>query len=149
MAQRPSASTADLGERLARLGRALAEREAEHADGMAEARAFLEKLRARVEAALERFHRAAGGAGAPHLRVALGELRLDDKHLRSVQFDLARGRYRAIVTAKSRGDVTLVGPFQAGKQEGPCRTFPMDAAPELDSALGEFLEHFLEEAATP
>jgi ATPase subunit of ABC transporter with duplicated ATPase domains len=139
----------ELGARLERVGRRLAEREADHAQGLAEARACAEKLRARVEAALARFHASASAAGAPHLRIELGEVRVDDKHLRSVQFDLNRGRHRAIVTAKSRGDVTLVGPFRAGKQEGPCRTFPMDAGPELESALGEFLERFAEAAATP
>lgn len=139
----------ELGRRLERVGRELAEREAPHSPGLSEARACAEKLRARVEAALARFHESASGAGAPHLRIELGEVRVDDKHLRSVQFDLARGRHRAVVTAKSRGEVTLVGPFQAGKQEGPCRSFPMDAAQELEAALGEFLERFAEAAATP
>lgn len=139
----------DLTARLARVGRELGEREAVHADGLGDARACVEKLRSRVEAALDGFHEAAAGAGAPHLRVSLGEIRVDDKHLRSVQFDLCRGRHRAIVTAKSRGDVTLVGPFRAGKQEGPCLTFPMDAEQEIESALGDFLERFLEQAATP
>jgi hypothetical protein len=45
--------------------------------------------------------------------------------------------------------VTLVGPFRTGKPEGPCKTFPWDAREELDAALGDFLERFLEEAATP
>jgi hypothetical protein len=145
----PPPGSEELAARLERVGRQLAEREAEHARGLAEARACAEKLRSRVEAALARFHASASGAGAPHLRIELGEVRVDDKHLRSVQFDLSRGRHRAIVTAKSRGDVTLVGPFQAGKQEGPCRTFPMDAGRELEAALGEFLERFAEAAATP
>ena len=76
-------------------------------------------------------------------------MRADDKHLRAVQFDLTRGRYRAIVTARSRGEVTLVGPFHAGKTEGPCLTFPLDAGDDLRAALASFLERFLEEAATP
>ncbi len=139
----------ELGRRLERVGRELAERELAHAPGLAEARACAEKLRGRVEAALACFHASASAAGAPHLRIELGEIRIDDKHLRSVQFDLARGRHRAVVTAKSRGEVTLVGPFQAGKQEGPCRSFPMDAGQELEAALGEFLERFAEAAATP
>ncbi len=139
----------ELCSRLERVGHELAEREAPHALGLAEARACAEKLRGRVEAALARFHASASAAGAPQLRIELGEVRSDDKHLRSVQFDLARGRHRAVVTAKSRGEVTLVGPFQAGKQEGPCRSFPMDAGQELEAALGEFLERFAEAAATP
>ena len=149
MAQQPPGSVADLGARLAQVGRELGEREAAHADALSAAHACADKLRARVESALAEFHRAASAAGAPHLRIDLGEVRVDDKHLRSVQFDLARGRHRAIVTAKSRGDVTLVGPFRAGKQEGPCLTFPADAEQELEAALAGFLERFLAEAASP
>jgi hypothetical protein len=149
MSQQPSAPAADLDARLERIGRTLGEREVAHRDGLDAARACAESIRARVAAALLRFHEAAADAGAPHLRVELGEIRSDDKHLRSVQFDLIRGRHRAIVTARSRGDVTLVGPFRSGKQEGPCRSFPTDSGRELESALGDFLERFLEEAATP
>ncbi len=53
------------------------------------------------------------------------------------------------MTIKSRGDVTLVGPFRSGKVEGPCKSFPFDAERELGEALPAFLESFLEEAATP
>ena len=63
--------------------------------------------------------------------------------------DLRRGRHQAIVTVKSRGEVTLVGPFRAGKVEGPCKSFPFDAEPEIEAELGSFLERFLHEAATP
>ena len=76
-------------------------------------------------------------------------MRVDDKHLRAVEFDLVRGRHKAIVTAKSRGEITLVGPFRIGKEEGPCLSFPFDAKDEIRSALASFLERFLEEAATP
>ena len=138
----------DLGARLEVLGRAVGEREVAHLDGLARARECAESLRAEVAAALERFH-AAAAAGAPHLRVEISAIRIDDKHLRSFEFDLSRGRYRAIVTVKSRGDVTLVGPFRAGKTEGPCRTFPIEAQSEVNEALAGFLESFLEEAATP
>lgn len=139
----------DLGQRLAELGRALGTREAGHRKGLEDARGRAEKLRAEVQGAIERFHESAARAGAPHLRVEVGDLRLDDKHVRAVEFDLSRGRHRAIVTLKSRGEVTLVGPFRAGKTEGPCRTFPFSAESELKQALAEFLEQFLEEAATP
>jgi len=139
----------DLGSRLEALGRTLGVREAEHRASLDAARACAESLRAQISAALERFHRAAAEAGAPHLQVALSEIRPDDKHLRAVEFDLSRGRHKAIVTAKSRGDVTLVGPFRSGKNEGPCLTFPLDAGDELADALGAFLVRFLEEAATP
>ncbi|UCE85142.1 MAG: hypothetical protein JSU66_12405 [Deltaproteobacteria bacterium] len=130
-------------------GRRLGARESSHRDAVAEARRRAEALHAAVAFALEGFHAAASEAGAPHLEVALSPLRVDDKHLRSIEFELRRGRHRAIVTVKSRGEVTLVGPFRAGKTEGPCSTFPFDAEAELSAALGNFLEAFVEEAATP
>jgi hypothetical protein len=139
----------DLAERLEALGRELGSREAPYREDLTRARGVAEKLRDQVADALGRFHRAAAAAGAPQLEAAISETRADDKHLRAVQFDVARGRYRAIVTVKARGEVTLVGPFRAGKDEGPCRTFPIDSEGEIAGALAGFLERFLEEAATP
>ena len=150
MSESPSPdSPLDFGDRFGRLGRSLGEREAEHVPDLGEARACLAKLHAGVAAALADFHEAARAAGAPHLDISLGDVHIDDKHLRAVEFDVHRGRHRAIVTAKSRGEVTLVGPFHRGKTEGPCRTFPFAAEQELRDALGDFLETFFEEAATP
>ena len=145
----PAEPRTSLDERLAALGQTLGEREAAHADGLERARACVRGLHAEVGAALDAFHAAAARAGAPHLRIELSPVRTDDKHLRSVEFELARGRHRAIVTAKSRGDLTLVGPFRTGKTEGPCKSFPIDAEDEVQRALAGFLESFLEEAATP
>jgi hypothetical protein len=138
-----------LSDRLAELGRALGEREAAHGEQLAAARARAQELHGRVAAALERFHAEASRAGAPHLRVELSPPRLDDKHVRAFEFELRRGRHAAIVTVKSRGDVTLVGPFRSGKAEGPCRSFPVDAHEEIGRALGDFVARFLEEAAAP
>ena len=142
-------STSPLSERLARLGKALGEREAEHRDAIAEAWRQAQLLRSEVAGALDAFSAAAAHAGAPQLAIRLGDTHTDDKHLRSVEFDLVRGRSRAIVTVKSRGEVTLVGPFHAGKTEGPCKTFPYGADDEIRAALGDFLEKFLAEAANP
>ncbi len=142
-------SDADLKRRMAEAGRRLGAREAEHAAALAEARTCADRLRERVAEALDAFHEASAAAGAPQLRVELTRTRVDDKHVRSVEFSVQRGRHRAVVTVKSRGEVTLVGPFKAGKTEGPCRTFPIGAGSEISAALGEFLERFLEEAATP
>lgn len=144
-----AAAPAPLGDRLESLGRSLGEREAGHREGLERARAELEKLRALVDEAIARFHAAAAGAGAPHLCIEVSPVRVDDKHLRSVEFELQRGRHKAIVTAKSRGEVTLVGPFRIGKVEGPCLSFPFEARDELHGALAGFLERFAEEAATP
>ncbi len=139
----------DLGERLEELGRLIGEREAPHDAALERARAKASELRTALEAALDRFHTAIHKAGAPHLAIELGPLQLDDKHIRAIEFDLRRGRRRAIVTVKSRGEVTLVGPFRIGRNEGPCRTFPFEAKSEIETALCEFLERFLEEAMTP
>lgn len=142
-------ASTDLGARLEALGHSLGLREAEHAAALEAARARIERLRAQVVGAVERFHAAARVVGAPQLRVEVTGIRVDDKHLRALEFDLLRGRHKAVVTAKSCGDLTLVGPFRVGKTEGPCRSFAADAAMELESSLAEFLESFLEQAATP
>lgn len=139
----------DLAGRLEELGRTLGAREQEHAKALEEARHRAWQLHAELAQALSLFHAAAEKAGAPHLRVELSEPRLDDKHVRAVEFDLRRGRHRAIVTVKSRGEVTLVGPFRDGKAEGPCRTFPFEAERDLAAALGDFATRFLEEAMAP
>ena len=86
---------------------------------------------------------------APQLELTLGEPKVDEKHLHAVQFQLERGRHRAIVTVKSRGEVTLVGPFRSGGTEGPCRSFPVSAETDIEGALENFMLAFIEEAATP
>lgn len=134
---------------MAALGRQLAERESAHAAGLERARAAARALHAKLAAALAAFHEEARLGGAPQLAVELSEPRPDDKHVRAVQLELRRGRQAAIVTVKSRGEVTLVGPFHRGKDEGPCKTFPLEAEGEIEAALGDFLARFLEEAATP
>lgn len=157
MTEQPAGSTgtrsgpaADaLGEQLARLGAQLGAREAAHRDELERAEARAHELHAAVAAALDRFHGSAAAAGAPHLRIELDAPRLDQKHIRSVEFSLTRGRWTGIVTVKSRGEVTLVGPFRQGKTEGPCRSFPSDADAEIHAALGAFLERFVEEATSP
>jgi len=145
----PPPDAADLRARLTAAGRALGEREAAFQPALAEARKRCDALHAVVGDAIASFHAAAGDAGSPHLRIDVGPVRLDEKHVRSIEFDVRRGRYVGLVIVKSRGDVTFVGPFRTGKEEGPCRTFPWDAETEIRKALGDFLERFLEEAATP
>ena len=140
---------ADLRSRLAAAGTQLGSRESAHRAGLDEATKRCEVLRTLVAEAIEAFHRAASDAGAPHLRVEVTPVRIDEKHIRAIEFEVRRGRHAGVVTVKSRGDVTLVGPFRSGKTEGPCRTFPWDAEDEICKALGDFLLRFLEEAATP
>ena len=138
-----------LGARLEALGRKLGAREAEHREALERARACAEKIHGAVAEAVERFHSGAASTGAPHLRVDVSEIRVDDKHVRALEFDLLRGRHKAVVIVKARGEVTLVGPFHLGKTEGPCISFPFDAEAEIREALGSFLERFAEEAAAP
>lgn len=137
-----------LEERIDAFAQGVLAREARHADALAAAREKADALHARVAGALDRFN-AAIAKDVPGLRVEVTPPRLDDKHVHAIEFDLARGRHRAIVIVKSKGEVTLVGPFRAGKNEGPCRTFPFEEAADLDDALADFLERFLEEATAP
>lgn len=148
-AQPPRGDETELRRRLRALGSDLAERERPHAEGMARAWQTAEALHSLVADALAAFHDALRSGGAPHLAVALSAPRVDDKHARAVQFELRRGRHVAVVTVKSRGEVTLVGPFREGKDESGCRTHPIDARDAIESALGELLAQFLEQAATP
>lgn len=137
-----------LEDSLSELGRQLVAREKEHAADLEQAFGEARKWHARTASGLEGFH-AQVMAEAPHLAVELGEPRVDDKHLHAVQFDLRRGRHRAIITVKIRGEITLVGPFREGKQEGPCRSFPTSAEAEIGAALEEFTHAFIREAAAP
>ncbi len=141
--------SAPLRTRLAEIGRTLAKREQEHREPLDAAWARAKELRQQVAEGLEGFHQAIEEEGAPQLAVVLGEISTDDKHVRSVEFELRRGRHRGLVIVKSRGHVTLVGPFHAGKNEGPCKSTPWEQQEELQDALGNFVANFLEEAATP
>jgi hypothetical protein len=143
------ASSGTLRERLAALGRAVGAREAEHAATLDEAWREARRIHGLVADALGALHTALAEQGSEHLRVTLGEPRLDEKHVRAIQFEVLRGRTVGLITLKSRGDVTLVGPFRSGKTEGPCESVPWTDAPALESALGDFLERFLEQAMTP
>jgi hypothetical protein len=138
-----------LSEQLEQLGKRLAERESSHASELEHMKQRAIELHERVRAGLEGFHRGSRDAGAAHLSVELSAPRIDDKHLHSVQFDLARGRHRLIVTVKSKGEVTLVGPFKAGKQEGPCNSIALDDDPAIDAGLASALAKFLEAGFAP
>lgn len=137
-----------LNERMKVIADGVAERERRHADDMTRAAEMLHGLRADVSAAIDTFN-AGVAKDVPHLTIAVSPVRLDEKHLHAHEFELARGRHRALVIAKSKAEITLVGPFQTGKNEGPCRTFPFAAESELEHALEDFLERFLDEATAP
>ena len=137
-----------LNERIEALARDLARRESKHAEDIEKAHYKAHELHRQVDAAITCFNEAVNVA-IPYLEVSVSAPRVDDKHLHAVEFDLQRGRHRAIVTVKSKGEITLVGPFRSGKAEGPCRSFAFGAESELQDALAEFLERFLDEAAAP
>lgn len=138
-----------LANQLKEQGQKLGEREAGHRIAIERVAERSREIYARVREGLDGFHAGCSAAGAEQLVVELSEPRIDDKHLHSVQFDLARGRHRLIVTVKTKGKVTLVGPFKTGKQEGPCRSIALDDDAEIDLALAEVLNVFIEEAFTP
>ncbi len=123
-------------------------REGGHGDALAAARTKADAVHAQVVEAIGHFN-ALVGETVPHLQVVVTPPRTDDKHLHAIEFDLERGRHRGVITVKTKREVTLVGPFRAGKPEGPCRSFPFDAADDLEDALGDFLTRFLEEASAP
>ena len=135
-------------DRIETIAHELADREAAHLESLAVAREKAKALYDRIEEVVHRFNDILSEK-APHLRVDVKPPRVDDKHLHAIEFDLERGRHRAVVTVKSKGEITLVGPFRQGRKEGPCRTFPIDDDEEIEAALGDFLERFLEEAASP
>jgi hypothetical protein len=147
-----AASTAlcePLRERMTAAGRTIGARESQHRAALEVARRDCAVWHQRVRAAIDVFHAEASAAGAPHLRLEVGEPRLDEKHVRAMEFEIRRGRHVGIVVVKTKGEVTLVGPFRTGKAEGPCRSLPRDADADIAAALGEFLERFVEEATTP
>ena len=137
-----------LKDRIETLAREVASREAAHLESMAIARAKAVAIHDRVDEALRLFNEIVGES-VPYLRIETSPPRVDDKHLHAVEFELLRGRHRAVVTVKSKGEITFVGPFRAGKKEGPCRTFPIDDDEEIEANLVDFLERFIEAAASP
>ncbi|MCP4035396.1 MAG: hypothetical protein GY733_00540 [bacterium] len=136
-----------LAAKMEQIGARLAEREAGVADQMERVWKRAREIRMRVDAGLEGFRRGAGDLA--QLAVTLSEPRLDEKRLHAVQFDVARGRHRVIVTVKSKGVVTLVGPFKDGSQEGPCKRIDLDDDAAIDAGLEEVLAAFLEDAFAP
>ena len=128
------------------LARELAERDAELSPGLEEARVCAQALRARAREALAEFRQAAERGGALHLaRVEVGPVEPDEKHIDAVQVRVKRGRWEIVCVAKSRGEVTLVGPYRQGKEENPCKSYAFKA-PELEPALDDLLLELLRQS---
>jgi len=138
----------NLNERIEAIAEDVAKREESHSEAMAQARTKAGELHGVVSTAIERFNDTVSNR-VPELHIDVSAPRIDDKHIHAVEFELGRGRHRAVVTVKSKGEVTLVGPFRTGKKEGPCRSFPVAASDDIEDAMGDFLERFLQEAVSP
>lgn len=136
-----------LSESLEAVGRELREREAAHAEKLALAQRRASEIHARVAEGLAGFERGAAGVG--HLAVSLSDPRVDDKHLHAVQFDVSRGRHLVIFTVKTKGAMTLVGPFKDGSDEGPCKRVDLEDDAAIEAGLEGVLRAFLEAAFKP
>ncbi len=146
---RKSPAPGSIRDLLGALGSEIGAREAEHAAALGRAFSEARRLHALLADAVEAFHVALEAAGSAEIRITLGEPRLDEKHVRAVQFELLRGRTVALIVVKSRGDVTLVGPFQSGKTEGPCQSVPFAEPAAVEAALADFVARFIEQATAP
>lgn len=137
-------------------GRTLGEREAGQALLLEDARRLAGEFRDWVERGVASFQQGLRESGATHLcdesLFRISPLEIDAKHIRAVGFSLQRGRYKICIVVKTKGSVTLVGPFQLGKKEGPCRKFPVPteerALHEFEAALADLLTAFFEAALT-
>ena len=133
-------------EQFRKLARELAERDREIPAGLETALLIAQEVRARALAAVEAFSREALAGGVPHLaNIEVGAVEPDEKHVDALQVMIRRGRWEVVCVAKSRGVVTLVGPYQRGKNEGPCETLA-GRGDALDRALDERLLALLQEA---
>jgi hypothetical protein len=133
-------------ERFRSLARELAERDREIPASIEAARSLALEVRARALEALEAFRTEALASGVPHLtHLEVGPVEPDDKHVDALQVMIRRGRWELVCVAKSRGAVTLVGPYRRGKKEGPCVTLD-GRGDELDRTLDERLFELLQEA---
>jgi hypothetical protein len=134
-------------EPFAALARELAERDRELPRRLADAARHAERLRAHADACVAKFCAAASVGGARHLTsVRVGPVEPDEKHVDCWQFRVERGRWVAVCVVKARGVATLVGPFQRGKNERPCRDVAFDA-PDAFEALETLLLGLLREAS--
>ena len=134
-------------ERFAALARELAERDRELPRRLAEAADHAERLRAHADACIGVFCGSARAEGAEHLTaIRVGPVEPDEKHVDCCQFRIERGRWVAVCVAKARGVATLVGPFQRGKSEQPCRDVAF-GAPDAFEALEALLLELLRKAS--
>lgn len=114
-------------QRFEKLAGELAARDRGLEEGLRAAREAAERLREAASAAVSAFREAARAQAADHLAdIAVGGVEPDAKHVDCVQLRIWRGRWELVCVAKAAGKVTVVGPFQRGKDERPCLDFPLE-----------------------
>lgn len=93
---------------------------------------------------VDRFARIVREEGAPHLDlIHVGEVEPDDKSVRAFQVRLERGRFRALIVSKDRGEVMLVGPFKASGAQEPCQAIRLDEADLTGTAADDAVENLV------
>ena len=136
-------------ERFRKLADELAGRDPGLTQRLRDVRDAARDLRELAWEAIEVLRERAAEIGAPYLgNLEVSAVEPDAKHLDAVQFTVSRGRTElaCIAIARGPGKVRLVGPFQRGKQEGPCAELPL-RGPEVEKALEDGIEALVRAAA--
>jgi hypothetical protein len=63
-----------------------------------------------------------------------------------LQIRVRRGRWEALVVAKAKRKITLVGPFRSGGEEGPCHDLALDD-PLIVGRVEDLVEALIREAS--
>jgi hypothetical protein len=133
--------------RFEQLAAALADRDRDVSTSLGSVRPALEALRSCALDAIQAFVRSAREHGGAHLTdVGVGPVEPDEKHVDCLQFQVMRGRWKLTCVGKTRGVVTVVGPFRHGEPEKPCAEFPLPSA-EAEAGLEDRLLALLREAS--
>tara|TARA_B100000609_G_scaffold199676_1_gene206288 strand:- start:16397 stop:16852 length:456 start_codon:yes stop_codon:yes gene_type:complete len=128
---------------------ALAKRELAHREDVERARSQLVELRADVFECFDVFHQTLDTKGLDVLHLEVGEVRQDRKDFRSWECVLRRGRWKAILVAKSSGKLRCVGPFREGEEEGPCAHARFEEKERMKEVVEGFLLRFVNAAFDP
>ena len=137
--------------KLQEIARELAARDGNRGDRRKKAHDLAVNLRDEIVDAVEVFTRTVEEEGAPYLDlIRVSTVKPDDKSVRAFQIRVSRGRFHALVVSKDRGEVMLVGPFKAGRQEEPCQSFHLDEGqqdgPDLSAGLESLLSSLIRDS---
>lgn len=130
------------------LAKEIAAKEAARLPERRQAEDLAHRLHARARGTLDRFNRAVGEAGAPHLDlVRLGPVEPDDKSVRAFQFRMLRGAWTGLVVTRDKGEIMLVGPFKRGHDEEPCHALPLErGVGAIEEAIDELVTALIEQS---